>query len=369
LNKKLLLIPLALILALSLVAIGCPTTTPTTTAPPTTTTPPTTTAPPPQPIVFIYGSVSSPADMYQAELLIPYFEEIEKQTGGRVKIEQHYNATLAGVEDTFDAVVKGTMDMGHSLQGFCGGMFPMEEILAFHSYDVTCYRTTRLLWDLYQEFPEMQAEYEGTKVLWLGNHFQTYMWTANNPIRNLEDLQGLKMMCAGLWTGNRMAGLGGVPMMVPPPGFEELEKGVLDGGVYGMNALWDLGLGEVIQYHTDIHCGGTPMFLVMNLDKWNSLPADIQQIIENLSGPALADTLDEVLWYHDVADRQGIVDDFGIETITLSPEELARWAEADGPAAEAFIAELDGMGLPGQRLWDEYHRLELKYAAEEYAFD
>jgi branched-chain amino acid transport system substrate-binding protein len=46
-NKKLLLIPLALILALSLIAIGCPTTTPTTTTPPTTTKPPTTTAPPP----------------------------------------------------------------------------------------------------------------------------------------------------------------------------------------------------------------------------------------------------------------------------------------------------------------------------------
>jgi branched-chain amino acid transport system substrate-binding protein len=47
-NKKLLLIPLALILALSLIAIGCPTTpttTPPTTTPPTTT-PPTTTPPP-----------------------------------------------------------------------------------------------------------------------------------------------------------------------------------------------------------------------------------------------------------------------------------------------------------------------------------
>ena len=44
-NKKLLLIPLALLLAISLVAIGCPTTTPTTTAPP----PPTDTTPPPPP--------------------------------------------------------------------------------------------------------------------------------------------------------------------------------------------------------------------------------------------------------------------------------------------------------------------------------
>jgi branched-chain amino acid transport system substrate-binding protein len=46
-NKKLLFIPLALLLALSLIAIGCPTTTPTTTTPTTkpTTTTPTTTAP------------------------------------------------------------------------------------------------------------------------------------------------------------------------------------------------------------------------------------------------------------------------------------------------------------------------------------
>jgi branched-chain amino acid transport system substrate-binding protein len=60
LNKKLLLIPLALLLAISLVAIGCPstpTTTPPTTTPPTKTTP-TTTAPPAKDKIVIGQAIS-----------------------------------------------------------------------------------------------------------------------------------------------------------------------------------------------------------------------------------------------------------------------------------------------------------------------
>jgi branched-chain amino acid transport system substrate-binding protein len=60
-TKKLLLIPLALLLAISLIAIGCPSTTPTTTPPtttPPTTTPPTTTAPPAKDEIVLGQAIS-----------------------------------------------------------------------------------------------------------------------------------------------------------------------------------------------------------------------------------------------------------------------------------------------------------------------
>jgi branched-chain amino acid transport system substrate-binding protein len=77
-NKKLLLIPLALLLALSLVAIGCPTTTPTT-APATTTAPPPTqtTQPPPTKDKIVVGMsrpISGPLAIIGDSAFKPIYE-------------------------------------------------------------------------------------------------------------------------------------------------------------------------------------------------------------------------------------------------------------------------------------------------------
>jgi len=91
LKKKLLLIPLALLLALSLVAIGCPTTTPTTTPP--TTTPPTTPPPPTKDkiVVGMARSLSGPLAPIESSGFGPVYKAWvpEVNADGGIYVEEY----------------------------------------------------------------------------------------------------------------------------------------------------------------------------------------------------------------------------------------------------------------------------------------
>jgi len=113
-NKKLLLIPLALLLALSLIAIGCPST-PETTTPPPTTSP--TTAPPTEPpvkqleigvLVATTGWFSSAGLLDQAECLV--VTEMVNEAGGITIDGQRYEIVplFEDVKSTHEGVIAAT---------------------------------------------------------------------------------------------------------------------------------------------------------------------------------------------------------------------------------------------------------------------
>ena len=104
----------------------------------------------------------------------------------------------------------------------------------------------------------------------------------------------------------------------------------------------------------------------MNLKTWNSLPADIQKIMEDMI-PENIEGYDEVN-NRIITDRLSTVkEEFGIDIIRPSKEELARWVEACKPVREEYIKFLEDKGLPGKEFMAEFLRLEEKYSSEEYA--
>ena len=83
-----------------------------------------------------------------------------------------------------------------------------------------------------------------------------------------------------------MESLGGAPVgMSQPETYEALSKGVVDATLCPIETLKGWKQGEVISFVTDSTCIGytTAMFVVMNNKKWESLPADIQQIFNEVN--------------------------------------------------------------------------------------
>ena len=366
-KQRLLLIPLALLLAISLVAIGCPAEEEEVPPPPPEEEQPPEEEPPVEPVVLIFSCMEPEDSMYVREIFKPLFAEIEERTEGMVTVEPHYASSLVIVPEVYDAIIKGTIDMGMGIQAFVPGKFPLDEITFLFPYDSPCWRTARIQWELYEAFPEYQAQYADVKLIWMTNE-PTSICTAKKQITKMEDLEGLKMLVAGEWGGKRIEALGAVPTSVPPTGYTELEQGIVDGGNHlVLHLLWDFRLGEVLKYIvSNVHSGGSNMYVMMNKDKWNSLSTDAQNIIDELCGANLADITDEAQILADRENRVLAQQEFGIEFNELSPEEIARWAEADKAVPEAFIVWLEDLGLPGRQFYEEYIRLQEKYSAEEY---
>jgi TRAP-type C4-dicarboxylate transport system substrate-binding protein len=299
----------------------------------------------------------------------PWIDNVSEKTGGMLKIEPYYGETLVSLPDTYDALAGGVVDIAHSFQNMTPGRFLMDEVINFSTYNLNCWRASLIMWELYEKYPEWRAQYSDVKVLYLMSIPYVFPGTSKKPIRTLEDHKGLKMIISSETIAMRGEALGWVPTPVPPGEvYSSLEKGVVDGGgIFLMDTLTAFGWGETINYLTLVPIGRMPMFVAMNLDKWNSLPNDLQKVLEEFSGQRMAEISDQVRWGVENELSPTVQKDFGLEYVEVPPEELARWVEADKVAVDQYLSKLADKGLPGKEFFDEYLRLEKKYSAEEYA--
>ena len=167
------------------------------------------------------------------------------------------------------------------------------------------------------------------------------------PVRSLEDLKDMKIRCLGGNASRVLEALGAVPIVIPTGDtYDALRKGIVDGVVAAWDSLETLKWGEILPYTTVSYYGavGAPGFVVMNKEKWNRLPADLQNIINQLSVKYAAKL--SVLW--DAKDKNTIAKWKAKNHISifLSKEEERRWAQAVAPLYGAFVKEKSAKGLP-----------------------
>ncbi len=104
----------------------------------------------------------------------------------------------------------------------------------------------------------------------------------NAEIASLDDLKGKKIRASGRMTGKLLEALGAEAVSV---GFGEvpgaLQKGVVDCAVTGAGSGYSAGWWEVSTHLMPIPLGGwDPVVTAINLDKWNSLSAEQQDLLQ-----------------------------------------------------------------------------------------
>jgi len=295
-------------------------------------------------------------------------DNVQERTGGRVTVTHYFGGDLCPPEETYDAVKRGTADIGISCIEMMPGRFPNYEVMEVALLNDVCARPSRVAWEMYNAFPQIQEECAETKVLatlaMLPFPPGIGLGTAEKPVRTLGDYEGLKLSAYGRWMPRTLDVLGAAPMDLPPPAFyEALQKGIIDGVVMDP-VFFDLfHLSDVIHYYTVANFGVfEPWIFSINWDTWNSLPPDIQKVLEEESVPHVMDASDDFCWEDSTRALQEAVDNFGVEVIEPSPEELARWVALQKPVQQdVWKAEAEAAGLSAEELLEEVERLYEKY--------
>ena len=90
----------------------------------------------------------------------------------------------------------------------------------------------------------------------------------------------------------------------------------------------------------------TAMFVTMNLERWNSLPPDIQRIFTEVS----EEWIDKhgQAWNDADAAARDMLAEMGKKVEWLSEEETARWRERISPMLNQFAEHAEARGLPGR---------------------
>jgi TRAP-type C4-dicarboxylate transport system substrate-binding protein len=321
-----------------------------------------------KPITLIFSNHDPETNNMVTGIYKPWFRMIEEKSGGRIKIEEHYNGELVGLLEAYNAVVQGTVDIT-VIRPATLPQFVLDGIIEAPIYNISSHRPSRTYNDLYDKYSELQAEFKQVQPLLLFCMSPASIGTSKKQVRTFEDNKGLKMITAGPFPSERAKALGHIPVGCPPPEFYSmLEKGVADGGdVVTLPEMFTYKWIDVIKNITLVPCLRATNTVVMNKQKWASLPEDIKEMINDMR-PEIIDMADrsQTVSYKNALAR--LRKEPGVTVIDVAPEELAKFVKADEPVRAKFVANLDAKGLPGTQFNTDYIALEKKYSAPKYEF-
>lgn len=298
-------------------------------------------------------------------ILKPWIDEVEKRTKGRVKISFYFGYTLAAHGTTLDCIESGVCDISGIVQGEYTDRLILTGIGNLPLMPPNGQVLSKALKDLFEKYSkEFRKEYRSVKVLWVNPvDLLHFFWTSPKPVRTLEGMRGL---IVGSWGVDvpTLKSLGANPHRVSVATlYGDLEKKVMDGVGQNFGPFRPFHLQEVIGSITLVGFYTGVLIHAMNLDKFNSLPRDIQKIIEEVSEPnwvktaAIFDKNAEnvIEWLRTKHPE--------ITMYTLPPKERARWLEVAKPIVEKWIEDANARGYPGRQMIDDLKSLVMKHTS------
>lgn len=231
-------------------------------------------------------STSWPEGMFLHEIPLHWAEEVEKASGGRLEVEVHPEGAVVGGAEVLDAAHMGSIDAYHSATNLWIGKMPAAPF--FCSYPMTFEPTMHLGWtyeggglELWQQMYDEEG-YD-VKVIPMGFTGPELLAWSNERIETLDDWVGLKYRTAA-WFAEILREMD-VSVTTLPPGelYQALDRGVLDALQFATaNIDRDLGFYELAEYMTGPGANQPTVMYYMGINKdvWNSLPEDLQYLIE-----------------------------------------------------------------------------------------
>lgn len=289
-----------------------------------------------------------PPTHIQSQLSEAWCKEVEKRTEGRVKIQYFAGQTLTKANQTYDSVVDGIANIGTSALAYTRGRFPVISAIDLPFGYTSGVQATAAANALLEKM--MPKEFSDTQVMYIHAHGPGMIHTRNKAVNKLEDLKGLKIRSTGT-SAEVVKALGGTPVPMPmPDSYQSLQKGVVDGSAYPLEANKGWKLGEVVDYVTMAYPAAytTTFFVVMNKESWNGLGKQDQEIIAQINREWAVKHGEA--W--DTSDKEGRVffESQGNQVIDLNQAESKRWADAVSPLIEQYAADLDKQGLDGAKV-------------------
>jgi TRAP-type C4-dicarboxylate transport system substrate-binding protein len=297
-----------------------------------------------------------------------FIKMAEKATKGKyeIKLNQFYPGTLLGGAEVFDGVAKGVCDMGCSVPSYTIGRMPVLEALSMAGIapPKNSDAAARTTWEYYKRFKP--KEFDSVKVLYMFATGPGWLHS-KTPIRRLEDVKGMSIRATGA-SAKAITAVGGSPAAMPQAEvYLALQKGVVNATCAPLEVLKGFKQAEVTQYSTFVPFFYTEQFyMVMNWNKWKSLPKDLQEAFDAVAEDAVTDG--GQIWQY--IQQEGM--DFakqkpkGHEFILLSDQEAARWIGLLKPIRDDYISRMKALGLPGEELVKEATQVMDKYNKQEY---
>lgn len=298
-------------------------------------------------------------------------DNLEKDSGGRIKVERYASMALGGTPpELMDQAIDGIADVVWTVVGYTPGRFPTTEVFEL-PFMVSDARAASCAYSKMFDEHMKDGEFSDLHIIGTWVHGPG-MFHTNKPVTVPADLEGMKIRGGSVVVNDLLERVGAEPVGLPVPAVSEaLSKGVLDGTTIPWEVTYSLKVPELVHNHTEFE--GPALYnltfvLAMNKDRYESLPDDLKQVIDDNSGLSFSVFAGGTQADADGPARQVAVD-LGNNIITVSEEDAKAWDAIVHPIYDEWVAKMDGMGRDGQALIDEARALMEECSGEIAALD
>ncbi len=299
-----------------------------------------------------------------AKAIAPWAEKVEKESGGRIKIQQFPSMQLGGKpSDLFDQAKDGVVDIIWTVLGYTPGRFPKAEAFELPFSSGAAEPASRA----FQAFVEKYAadEFKDVKLIAVHVHGPGLIHS-KDPVNKLEDLKGMKVRGGSRVINIMLEQLGAVPVGMPVPAVgEALSKGVIQATTIPWEVVPSVKVQQIVKNHTgftgDKGLYTQTFMFAMNRGTYDKLPADLKKVIDANSGIETAAMFGRAM---DAGDKAGLAlaQKAGNNIITLNAAETARWQRTAAGVRAVWYKEVAEKGIDGPKLAGEAEALINKYS-------
>ncbi|WP_156289733.1 TRAP transporter substrate-binding protein [Oceanobacillus salinisoli] len=268
-----------------------------------------------------------------------FAELVEEKSNGEIVIETFHDALLGSDREVIESAQKGSL-------AFASSSTP----------NMTSFTNYFTAWDLPYIFENKEEVYTaidgepgdivrkemepfGFKVIFFPDYGFRQIVNNVRPVEVPEDMEGLKVRT----TNSRIEQAdfeqyGSNPTPVAwSEVFTALQQGTVEAEGNSYSLLWDSKHQEVLDYATEVNYNYSSDIVVMNLDKFNGLSEEHQEIIMEAGEEATE-------WQRKLANereeeaKQQFID-YGIEVYEPTEEEMREWKQVVEPVWDTFVRE------------------------------
>ena len=299
-----------------------------------------------------------PAPTFPCVQMERWKTEVEKRTDGKVAINTYPGGTLLGAKAMMDGVIAGQADIGCICMAYQPGRFVVTNATSLPVGIPNAKVGSLVLLDLYKKYqPEAFSK---VKVLTMFTTAPTNIMS-KVAVRSLDDLKGLDLRASG-GAAQILGAWGANPVGMPMPAtVEALQKGVVKGLYSSLEVMKDFKFAEMCSYVTMTDTVIYPFAVIMNMDKWNALPKEVQKVMDGM-------VLEQAKWTGDYMDghvQEAIAwskKTHNVEFITLSKDEKANWDAKLQFLTDKWVKGAKEKGLPAEAIVSDLQALVAKHA-------
>jgi TRAP-type C4-dicarboxylate transport system substrate-binding protein len=265
----------------------------------------------------------------------------------RIRWTEAYGGSLYKYSDTLEAIEIGLTDMGWVGTLWELSKMPLQNVTYYVPFSTDDYHMIyEIMNELHRTIPAMADAWTAQNQRFLGaNALDSYHLLTNFPVDSVDDLRGRKILAPG----PAAAWLEGTGAVAVDGGlttyYTQIQTGVADGVLTILTGAPPYRIHEVAPYITLVGLGGQVSgSMSINLDTWNALPADVQQVLSDLGSEYSRGVAEDL----DARYERGLtaMQNDGATISTLPLEEKLKWLAGMPNIAMRWAEATERRGIP-----------------------